>query len=93
MNTTTRSLKIPQPILDKMEELNQLIELYPNYIPLPQCASFLGMDADGLRRAIELNQCSFGISWQRPGAANRAFKIPTLTFTAWYTKGFGLMLN
>lgn len=93
MNATTQNLKIPKPILDKMEDLEKLIELYPNHIPLPQCASFLEMDADGLRRAIELNQCSFGISWQRPGAANRAFKIPTLTFVAWYTKGFGLLLS
>ncbi len=81
------SPKVPKPILAKMEQLNQLIEAYPNYLPLPKCASFLGVDDNGLRRAIETNQCPFGLAWKRPDAANRAFKIPTLTFVAWYTKG------
>lgn len=85
--------QIPKPILNKMEALNQLIEAYPDYIPLPKCASFLGVDDDGLRRAIETNQCPFGLAWKRPGAANRAFKIPTVTFVAWYTNGFGILLS
>ena len=79
--------KVPQPILNKMEELNRLVDENPNFIPLPKCATFLSMDEDGLRRAIENRQCEFGLAWQRPNAANRAFKIPTLTFVAWYTKG------
>lgn len=79
--------KVPQPILNKMEELNHLIETYPDYIPLPKCASFLGMDDDGLRRAIETGQCSFGLGWQRSNAANRAFKIPSFTFYLWFSQG------
>lgn len=84
------NILVPQPILNKMSELNQLIVAYPDYIPLPKCATFLGMDDDGLRRAIETNQCPFGLAWQRPHAANRGFKIPSLTFWSWYTKGIFL---
>lgn len=92
MNTKENQI-LPKPILNKRDALNQLVQKYPDYLPLPVCASFLGMDDDGLRRAIECGQCTFGLAWKRPGAANRAFKIPTFTFVAWYTNGFNLLAN
>jgi hypothetical protein len=82
--------RIPDAVADSIKKLQELVQKYPQFIPLPECATFLGMDRDGLRRAIETNTCPFGIAWQRPGAANRAFKIPTATFYFWYTKGFSV---
>jgi hypothetical protein len=80
-------MQIPKPIENKLIELNQLIEQNPQFIPLTECAAFLGAKSDGLRTSIERGQCPFGISWQCVGAANRAFKIPTVTFYMWYTQG------
>jgi len=80
-------MKIPKPITDKLAELDQLVEKNPQYIPLTTCATFLGAKSDGLRMAIESGRCPFGICWKCVGAANRAFKIPTVTFYMWYTQG------
>lgn len=80
-------MRIPKAIVDKLIELDQLVALNPQYIPLIECASFLGAKSDGLRASIENCKCPFGISWQCMGAANRAFKIPTVTFYMWYTQG------
>ena len=77
----------PKPIVDKLNELDKLVTKNPQFIPLTECASFLGAKSDGLRASIENNQCPFGISWKCMGAANRAFKIPTVTFYMWYTQG------
>jgi len=80
-------MTIPKPIVDKLNELDKLVTRNPQFIPLIECASFLGAKSDGLRASIENNQCTFGISWKCMGAANRAFKIPTVTFYMWYTQG------
>ncbi|PKM62324.1 MAG: hypothetical protein CVU97_05880 [Firmicutes bacterium HGW-Firmicutes-21] len=77
----------PQIIKDRLTEINQIIDEHPQYIPLPVIAKLLGANAEGLRRSIENGQCPFGIAWQKTIHGNRAFKIPTLTFYLWYTKG------
>lgn len=83
---------VPQPVRSKLEELETLVEKYPDYIPIPVLASFLGANAEGLRNSIEKGNAPFGICWQkevrhgkltRPG--NRAYKVPTATFWLWYT--------
>lgn len=80
-------LAVPRPVVDKLDELNVLIEKYPAYIPLTSAAAFLGMHSDGLRASIEHGGCPFGIAWQKDIHGNRAFKIPTPTFYLWYTQG------
>ena len=85
----SRPLVIPGPVADKLNELYELIEKYPLYIPLPTVATFLGADADGLRSCIEKGQCPFGIGWQKDIRGYKAFKIPTVTFYLWYTQGVG----
>ena len=86
----TELFTLPKPVLDKLIELNQIIEEHPVYIPLPVVASFLGAKPEGLRMSIEKGQCPFGVSWQRLGKVNKAYKIPTLTFYMWYTQGIGI---
>lgn len=80
-------INIPSPILEKLDELEMLVEENPVSIPLRDCADFLGMNADSLRRSLEMGQCPFGIGWQKQEGGNRAFKIPTVTFWLWYTAG------
>ena len=66
-------------------KLKDLVSANPIYIPLPIVASFLGMDPATLRASIEQNRCPFGFSWKIGERAG--FKIPTVTFLAWFTKG------
>lgn len=82
-------LKIPEPVERSLEQLNQLVEKHPIYLPVGEVAEFMGMDHDGLRRSIETGNCPFGIGWQKGLTGNRAFKIPTTTFYLWYTNGIG----
>ena len=79
--------EIPSVVQESIGKLDQLVEKYPQFIPVPECASFLGMDRDGLRRAIETNSIPFGIAWKKSNASNRSFKIPTAQFYLWYTQG------
>ena len=67
------------------DRLKQLITAHRIYLPLPEVADFLGMDPSNLRASIEQNRCPFGFSWKI--GERSGFKIPTITFLAWYTKG------
>lgn len=82
-----KNQSLPQPIIKKLKELERIIEENPSYIPLPVVASFLGANAEGLRACIEAGNCPFGICWRKNVRGNKAFKIPTLTFFMWYTRG------
>lgn len=67
------------------ESLNQLVKAYPCYIPVAEAAAFLHMAVDALRASIEQNRCPFGFCW-RLGDRN-GYKIPTIAFVSWLTKG------
>lgn len=82
-------LTIPCPIEAKLEELYELVDKYPLYIPIAKLAHFLEMDGDGLRSSIDKGQCPFGLGWQKNPRGNRAYKIPTVPFYLWYTQGVG----
>jgi len=83
-------IPVPECVVDKLLELNQLAEQYPDSIPLPAVAGFMGVADEGLRAYIDNNPNAFGFSWKRIGAVNRAYKIPTIRFYAWYRNGLGL---
>ena len=95
-------MSLPKMIEDKLSELDRLCEANPNYIPLPEAAKFLGVNPDGLRYGIEQGTIDFGLCWSKPRVyrkgkrqikvetgekGNRAFKIPTVTFYIWVTRG------
>ena len=93
-------ITIPKPIIAKIEELNQIVENNPEYIPIAIVAKFLGVSPDGLRCSIQRGGCAFGISWQREELkgksmlpCNRAFKVPTVTFYLWYTTGLAVKIT
>lgn len=77
-------IPIPQCITEKILELNQIVEKYPNNIPIPVIADFFGCDFRSVRAYLECAQYSFGMAWQKAGKANRGFLIPTAKFYMWY---------
>ena len=75
----------PTDVADRLTALEQLADRYPLYIPVSAAADYLHIKEAGLRAAIEQGTCPFGISWRLGDRA--AYKIPTITFIAWMTKG------
>ena len=80
-------IKLPDRTLEKLDELQELIDQHPINIPAYALARFMEIDADGLRRALEEGSAPFGFGWKKLKAENRAFEIPTYTFVMWYTGG------
>ena len=80
-------LEIPLPVVQKLDELNELIKRHPQYIPVPELSRFLGVNPDGLRASMEHGQCPFGFPWQKSPNGYRSFKVPTVPFYLWYTQG------
>ena len=70
----------------RIDELKELCQEYPVCIPVRVAAKFLGMAEDCLRASIEQGRCPFGLGWQL-GTQRMGFKIPTMAFVAWLTKG------
>lgn len=68
-----------------MEELTKIIEQYPVCVPVPVAAAFVGVSPQCLRASIEQNRCPFGFSWKLGDRSG--YKIPTLAFAAWLSKG------
>ena len=65
--------------------LDQLVSTYPAYLPVLAAAEFLHMRPEALRASIEQGRCPFGFSWKMGDRSG--YKIPTVTFVAWFTKG------
>lgn len=83
------SILRPQAVTEKIEELNRLTKQYPDYLPIEVVANFFRAKPDGIRAYIDNSPRPFGISWQRMGKVNRAYKIPTAMFYLWYTGAAG----
>lgn len=83
-------MQIPDVIKNRMEELNRIVEQYPQYIPVPIAAKYIGASKEGLRDMIFKGNCPFGIAWQRDLNGNRVFKIPTLKFYLWFSNNGGI---
>ena len=81
-------LEMPPSVAAKKEELDRICGEHPDYIPIPVLAKFLKANPEGLRFSIEKGQCSWGIAWQKRPGGNKAFKVPTATFWAWYWQQF-----
>ena len=67
------------------ETLNQIIQQYPVCVPVSEVAAFLHMAPESLRASIDQNRCLFGFSWQL--GERSGYKIPTVAFVSWLTKG------
>ena len=67
------------------EELSRIIDQYPVCIPVATVAAFLDMAPASLRASMDQNRCPFGFSWKL--GERSGYKIPTITFVAWLSKG------
>lgn len=78
--------EMTQSILkSRLDELEQLVEQYPLYIPVLAAAELLHIKPEALRASIEQGRCPFGFCWKLGGRT--AYKVPTVTFVNWFTKG------
>lgn len=68
-----------------LEQLQTLIQAYPICIPVNEVAALLHISPAGLRASIDQGRCPFGFSWKL--GERTAYKIPTITFVTWLTKG------
>ncbi len=68
-----------------INELKALINQHPVYIPIREVAKFLGASETGLRASIDQGRCPFGFSWTL--GSRSGYKVPTLAFVSWITKG------
>lgn len=69
----------------RLEELKALCEEYPVCIPVRAAAKFLGVAEDCLRASIDQGRAPFGFSWCL--GERKGYKISTLAFASWHTKG------
>lgn len=70
---------------ENMSKLSELVEKYPMYIPVLAAAELLHVKPEALRASIEQGRCPFGFCWQL--GDRTAYKVPTVTFVNWFTKG------
>ena len=78
--------KVAMDTLQKtLNEMSQLVETYPLYIPVLAAAQILHIKPEALRASIEQGRCPFGFCWQL--GDRMAYKLPTLAFVAWITQG------
>lgn len=68
-----------------VDQLNELIARNPVCIPVSEAAAFLHVSPENLRASIDQNRCPFGFSWRL--GERSGYKIPTVTFISWLTKG------
>ena len=78
-------------ILEKLNELEALVEKYPTKIPLREVSEFLGVNEEGLRAALMRGNAPFGFAYQREDGAYRVIVIPTVKFYLWYTQSIPLL--
>lgn len=89
---TQSPFKIPTPVLEKLDELNELVKKHPVYIPPQAAAKFLGMNPATLIASIQARQCPFAFGYQKTLHSNATNKIPASTFYLWYTQGVTLKI-
>ena len=79
-------------ILEKLGELEALVEKHPIKLPLREVAEFLGVNEEGLRAALMRGNAPFGFAYQREDGGYRVIVIPTVKFYLWYTNTSGQMV-
>ena len=79
-------------ILNKLRELDELVERNPQKIPLSDAAKFLDMNEEGLKAALMRGNAPFGFAYQKNDGAYRVMVIPTVTFYLWYTNSNAQMI-
>lgn len=78
---------MPENIKNKLDELDRLVEDYPEMIPVSKAADFLGMTVHAFYDGMALNAFPFAVSYQKQ---RRVFFVFTAPFYLWYTNTRGM---
>ena len=76
-------------VLEKLRELEKLIEANPIRLPLRAVADFLDINEEGLKAALMRGNAPFGFAYQKTDGAYRVMVIPSVKFYLWYTNTTG----
>lgn len=76
--------KIVEFLQADSERAAELMQKYPDRIPVNAVAEFLGCAPDTVRARVEAG--GIGICEKKIGKQNRAFLIPTAMFLRWYLR-------
>ena len=83
MDNYTTNKMIPDTIKDRIGELTELVENFPEKLPADKAAKFLKMDSEVLRRAIEQGKVPVALGCDNGAHGNRYAYISTMTFYLW----------
>lgn len=76
-------------VLEKLRQLEKLVEENPLRLPLKAVADFLGINEEGLKAALMRGNAPFGFAYQKSDGAYRVMVIPSVKFYLWYTNTTG----
>lgn len=76
-------------VLEKLHELEKMIEANPIRLPLKVVADFLDINEEGLKAALMRGNAPFGFAYQKSDGAYRVMVIPSVKFYLWYTNTTG----
>ena len=68
---------------EKMTKLDEIVQQYPDAIPVKVAAEFLGITPVSVQASLCSGKCPFGFYWQR--GSRKGFCIPTIRFYLWVT--------
>ncbi len=83
---------MPEAIRNQLVELEKIVEMHPQKMPLRVVANFLDMNEEGLKAALMRGNAPFGFAYQKEDGGNRVIIIPTVKFYLWFTNTNGRML-
>ncbi len=79
-------------VINKLKELESLMQQYPLKMPLAVVAKFLGMNDEGLKAGLTRGNIPFGFAYQKDDGGYRVIVIPSVKFYLWYTNTTGQMI-
>jgi len=77
----------PKSIQKRIFQLNELVDTYPEKIPVIECAKYLKISDEGLRRAIVECKMTCAFSWMQSAKKAHGYYINTLLFYEWQMTG------
>lgn len=75
--------RIEVAIAPKLNQFANILEQYPDAIPIVVVADFFGTSPEGLRTSLREERCPVGYGWKAGGKSG--FCIPTIRFYFWVT--------
>lgn len=83
--------RIEKAITPKLGQFANILEQYPDAIPITVVADFFGTSPEGLRTSLREERCPVGYGWK--AGAKYGFCIPTIKFYFWVTARGGFEIS